>query len=154
MTAKEFLALGLQHGERVLVQVGNLPPKKAVFDGYATRPSAHIYDFDCDLFPYLRMPAKNGGMRNVSFLGKGNFTFFPFRNIKSVQRYYTTDQIEKAVQKKNKALTRIDPVTELRKEPDGRYGIYSVKTSKLQTVLTDEELKSYIQEFIEPDLAF
>lgn len=152
MTAKEFFALDLQPGERVFVQVGAHEPKVAVFNGYATR--THIYDFNTDLFPYLLMPAKNGGMRNISFLGKGNFTFFGLSNIKSVRRYYTPQQIEAAVVKKNEALTRIDPATELRKEPDGRYGIYSIKTGKLQTVLTDEELESYIREFIEPDLAF
>lgn len=153
MTAKEFFALDLQPGERVLVQVGSHEPKVAVFNGYATRCSAHIYNFDTDLFPYLQMPAKNGGMRNISFLGKGNFTFFGLSNIKSVRRYYTPQQIEKAVEKKNEVLAAIEPVMELRRQADGSYGLYSVKKDTLQTVLTDEQLAGYLEKYIEKDFA-
>lgn len=142
------MSLGLEAGEKVIVQIGKYEPKVAVFDGYRCFKYT-VRDFDYDLFPIFRKPAKNGGMLSISVFGKNSFVFHAFSDIVSVRRYYTPDQIEKAIAKKNEALARIDPATEIRKEPDGRYGIYSIKTGKLQTIIYPEELLPYLKDYLE-----
>lgn len=144
------MSFGLQAGEKVIVQIGRSEPKVAVFDGYRCFKYT-VRDFDYDLFPILRMPAKNGGMLRISVLGKDSFVCHAFSDIVSLRRYYTPEQIEKAVARKNEALARIDPATELRKETDGRYGIYSVKTGKLQTIIYNEELLPYLKDYLESE---
>lgn len=142
------MSLGLEAGEKVVVQIGRNEPKVAVFDGYRCFKYT-VRDFGYDLFPIFRMPAKNGGMLRISVLGKDSFVCHAFSDIVSIRRYYTQEQIEKAIVRKNEALARIDPATELRKESDGRYGIYSVKTGKLQTIIYNEELLPYLKDYLE-----
>lgn len=152
MKAKEFFALDLQPGERVFVQIGAHEPKVAVFDGYRCFKYT-VRNFNYDLIPIFRMPAKNGGMLRISVLGKDSCVCHAYSDIVSVRRFYTPEQIENAIVRKNEALARIDPATELRKEPDGRYGIYSVKTNKLQTIIYDEELLPYLKDYLDSEQA-